>query len=98
MITENVVLETDLKKSLQHLSIDNEKYISTMLVEGAQHIIDHDLEIVQSSSDSYLSFTMKIDDELKSDIKTFCSEKNVKIKDFWNYSAYLVIKEGGQFD
>ena len=28
----------------------------------------------------------------KRDIKTFCLDKNIKIKDFWNEAAYMAIK------
>ena len=41
---------------------------------------------------------MKIDEELKKDIKSFCKMNNVKIKDFWNTVASITIKKEGEFN
>lgn len=99
MITENVMLRSDLKKQLQHLSIDTDKYISTMLIDGAKYILHNNTKISKiSSSDDCVQFTMKIDAELKNKIKGFCLDKDVKIKDFWNESAYIVLSKEGVFE
>lgn len=96
MITENVMLRSDLKKQLQHLSIDTDKYISTMLLDGAKYILNNNIKISEiSSTDNCVQFTMKIDANLKNEIKSFCFDKNVKIKDFWNESAYIVLNKKG---
>lgn len=99
MITENVMLRSDLKKQLQHLSIDTDKYISVMLIEGAKYILYNDVEVSRVSiNDTCVQFTMKIDEILKDRIKDFCSEKEIKIKDFWNESAYIVLQKKGVFE
>lgn len=99
MITENVMLRSDLKKQLQHLSIDTDKYISVMLIEGAKYILYNDTEVSRVSvNDACIQFTMKIDENLKNRIKDFCSDKEVKIKDFWNESAYIVLQKKGVFE
>lgn len=99
MITENVMLRSDLKKQLQHLSIDTDKYISVMLIEGAKYILYNDAEVSRVSiNDTCVQFTMKIDEILKDRIKDFCSEKEIKIKDFWNESAYIVLQKKGVFE
>lgn len=99
MITENIMLRSDLKKGLKHLSIDKDKYVSSMLISGAYDLMDKN-RTVQSSKyyNDFDSFTMKIDKELKDLIKTFCSEKDVKIKDFWNEVAIIVLENDGEFD
>ncbi len=98
MITENLVLYSDSKKKLKHLSIDKDIYVSTMLVNGAKYVLDNRLEVKKASSDSYEPFTMKIDEDLKRDIKLFCKLSEVKIKDFWNTVALIVIKKEGEFN
>lgn len=99
MITENVMLQSDIKKKLQHLSIDTDKYISVMLIEGAKYILQNHIEVPKiPSNDTCVQFTMKIDEELKNTIKKFCADKEIKIKDFWNESAYIVLKKKGVFE
>lgn len=98
MITENVMLRSDLKKQLQHLSIDKDEYISLMLIKGAKYILQEDKRISELNLDeNYLQFTMKIDESLKDRIKEFCSEREIKIKAFWNEAAYIVIQKNGDF-
>ena len=93
------MLRSDLKKQLQHLSIDTDKYISVMLIEGAKYILYNDAEVSRVSiNDTCVQFTMKIDEILKDRIKDFCSEKEIKIKDFWNESAYIVLQKKGVFE
>lgn len=88
MITENIVLRSDYKKDLKHLSIDMDIYVSEMLVNSAKYILSNDLEVHQTSKDfQYENFTMKIEEDLKSKIKQFCKNQDVKIKDFWNEAA-----------
>lgn len=99
MITENVMLRSDLKKQLQHLSIDTDKYISTMLIDGAEYILQNDIKISEiSSTGDCVQFTMKIDADLKNKIKGFCLDREVRIKDFWNESAYIVLRKKGVFE
>lgn len=99
MITENVMLRSELKKQLQHLSIDTNKYISVMLIEGAEYILQNNTQVSEVSvNDICDQFTMKIDEELKHRIKSFCVERDFKIKDFWNESAYIALQNGGVFE
>lgn len=98
MITENLVLYSDFKKKLKHLSIDNEIYVSVMLTNGAKYVLSNNLGIKKANFDDYEPFTMKIDEELKKDIKSFCKMNNVKIKDFWNTVASITIKKEGEFN
>ena len=97
MITENLVLYSDFKRKLKHLSIDNNIYVSTMLIDGAQYVLKNDLYIKKANFETYEPFTMKIDEDLKKDIKSFCKENNVKIKDFWNTVALITIEKEGEF-
>ena len=96
MITENIVLESDLKNKLKHLSIDEGIYVSTMLVSGAEDILEEGYGVRQTISESYDPFTMKIEDSLKTEIKKFCSDRKIRIKDFWNEAAYIAIQKYGE--
>lgn len=99
MITENVMLRSDLKKQLQHLSIDVDRYISVMLIQGAEYILKNNVDVSKTSiDDTCIQFTMKMDKDLKKQIKNFCNEKEIKIKDFWNESAYIVLEKRGVFE
>ena len=93
MITENIVLRSDYKKELKHLSIDTGIYVSKMLIDEAEIILKNNKQVSATSSDySYDPFTMRLDKMFKRDIKTFCLNKNTKIKDFWNEAAYMAIR------
>ena len=97
MITENIVLKSESKKQLKHLSIDNDIYVSTMLIDAAKYILNNDKKVVKLTYDECEPFTMKIDEGLKDQIKQFCKEKDVKIKDFWNEAADIAIQKEGVF-
>lgn len=92
MITENIVLEKDIKKSLKHLAIDKDTHVSLLLVEEANNIIENDKTLLEVNYGDMESFTMKIDQELKTKIKMFCRDKGIKIKDFWNNAARIIIE------
>lgn len=99
MITENIVLRSDYKRDLKHLSIDTDKYVSLMLIDAAKQILKNNTNIIATSPDyNYEPFTMKIDKELKKEIKMFCFEKSIKIKDFWNEAAYVAINTESEVD
>lgn len=98
MITENIVLEANLKKQLKHLAIDKNIYVSTMLINGARYFLDNNKKVAQTFFDEYEPFTMKIDENLKKEIKDFCIQKDVRIKDFWNEVAYIVVESEGVID
>ena len=94
MITENIILNSDLKKKLKHLSIDINQHVSTMLTMYAEKILEEDYYIHLTSSDEeYESFTMKIDEDLKNSIRVFCMKRGVKMKDFWNEAAFMLIQD-----
>ena len=97
MITENIVLDSDLKRDLKHLSIDIDKYVSLMLVDGAKYILDNNVNVKKIIANSYEPFTMKIDEGLKNKIKIFCKNEDIRIKDFWNEAGFIAIEKGGMF-
>ena len=97
MITENIVLKSESKKQLKHLSIDKDIYVSIMLTNAAEYILHNDTKVVRLTYDDCEPFTMKIDKDLKDQIKQFCYEKDVKIKDFWNEAADIAIQKEGVF-
>lgn len=96
MITENIILRLDLKKKLKHLAIDNDTHVSLMLIDGADFVMNGNKPVPEvSSEDDFEAFTMKIDKEFKGKIKEFCRQQDVKIKDFWNEVAYIVVEMEG---
>ena len=97
MITENIVLKSESKKQLKHLSIDKNIYVSTMLIDAAKYILRNDKKVMRLTYNDCEPFTMKIDENLKIQIKQFCHEKDVKIKDFWNEAADIAINKEGVF-
>lgn len=97
MITENIVLKSTSKRQLKHLSIDNDIYVSTMLVDAAKYILNNEKKVMRLSYDDCEPFTMKINEDLKTEIKQFCQENDVKIKDFWNEAADIAIQKEGVF-
>lgn len=97
MITENIVLRSDSKKQLKHLGIDKNVHVSDMLVNGAIFVLKNDFAVHDFVYEDCEGFTMKIDQDLKRQIKQFCKDKGIKIKDFWNEVADITIKMNGDF-
>lgn len=91
MITENIVMDKEIKKKLKHLAIDQNTHVSLMLVDKADKMIKYDANVPDFNSDSIESFTMKIDEDLKRRIKVFCKDKDIRIKDFWNEAARSIV-------
>lgn len=98
MITENLVLHPDSKKKLKHLSIDKDIYVSVMLINGAKYVLKNNLKLKRTLFSNYDPFTMKIDENLKKEIKVFCKENDLRIKDFWNAIALIAIEKEGEFN
>lgn len=93
MKTENVILDKDTKKELKHLAVDTHQTVSTMLINKANYVLNNDVKILKIHFEEVESFTMKIDETLKDKVKVFCKDKDIRIKDFWNAVANMVIED-----
>lgn len=92
MITDNIFLETDLKRQLKHMSIDSGVHVSTMLIEEAERVINVDYPIKELYKNSdYDTFTMKVDPDFKEKVRQFCEERDLSFKKFWNTVALNVV-------
>lgn len=98
MITENIVLQSDLKKELKHLAIDKDTHVSLMLMDGAKYVLDNNKKVERIDFDSYEAFTMRIDKVFKLRIRQFCNENDIRMKDFWNEVAHIIVKTKGVLD
>lgn len=98
MITENIILREDYKKQLKHLSIDTDIHVSSMLINSAKYILHNNKDIQPTLMEMDAPFTMRIEKDLKKEIKEFCKDKQIRIKDFWNEAAYIAIDFKGDFN
>ena len=53
LITENIVLRSDYKKELKHLSIDTGIYVSKMLIDEAEIILKNNKQVISYKLDLF---------------------------------------------
>ena len=76
------------------MAIDNDRSVTSILIEEAMQILNNNMDILPfPSDDDYQTFTMKIDKDFKKTIKRFCLKKNIRIKDFWNEAAVMSLQK-----
>lgn len=98
MITDNIFLETDLKRQLKHMSIDSGVHVSTMLIEEAERVVNVDYPIKELYNNAdYDTFTMKVDPDFKEKVRQFCEERDVSFKKFWNTVALNVVNDSEEY-
>ena len=81
---ENIELSSQLKHDFKVMSTKENKYMKDLILEEAREILDSNLSIPSvDRSEQYTSLIISIPENLKQEIKDYCSMNDVRIRDFW---------------
>ena len=81
---ENIELSSKLKHDFKVMSTKENKYMKDLILYEAHEILDNRLDVpTVDRAENYTSLIIDLDDELKEDIKDYCSGNDIRIRDFW---------------
>ena len=86
MIKENIELSKESKKKLKIIAAEEEKTMRDLVLFEAAEIIGWDLDVEKTErepKESRTGLLINIPQESKDDIRLFCWDKEVRIRDFW---------------
>lgn len=81
---ENIELNSQQKHDFKVMSTKENKYMKDLIIDEAKEILELDLSVpFLERSDDYTSLIISIPEELKEEVKNYCSQNNIRIRDFW---------------
>lgn len=92
---ENIELKDSDKIKLKTVAAKNVTHMKDLLLEEARLIIENDYNIPRVDREDEkdrASLIIKVDDDFKDEIKTFCSVRSVRIRDFWVECVQRVLR------
>lgn len=95
MIKENLELKKESKKKLKVIAAEEEKTMRDLVLFEAAEIIGWDLDVEETErepKESRTGLLINIPQESKDDIRLFCRDKELKIRDFWVQTVNNVIE------
>ena len=95
MIKENIELSKESKKKLKVIAAEREKTMRDLVLFEAAEIIGWDSRVEETKrepKETRTGLLMNIPQESKDDIRLFCRDREIKIKDFWIQSVNNVIE------
>lgn len=90
---ENIELKVEDKVQLKIISAKLTKHMKDLIIDEAHEIIDNndDIPLVKREVNR-TSLIIKLDDDFKEEIRTFCDIQSVRIRDFWVECVNRIIK------
>lgn len=95
MIKENLELNKESKKKLKVIAAEQEKTMRDLVLFEAAEIIGWDLDVEETErepKESRTGLLINIPQESKDDIRLFCRDREIRIRDFWTQTVSNVIK------
>lgn len=92
---ENIELKNSDKIKLKTVAAQKEAHMKNLLLDEAHLIIDNNYSVPRVDREeeaNRASLIIKIDDDFKEDIKTFCDVHSVRIRDFWVECVHRIIR------
>ena len=84
ILQENVELSAENKQRLKIYAAEQNESMKDLLLSEARQIIDMNAYVpAVDRAEDYTTLIINISDEFKSEIKSFCNQKGVRIRDFW---------------
>lgn len=83
---ENIELKNSDKIQLKTIAAQEVQHMKDLILNEAHDIINNDYDVprVEREDESErTSLIIKVDDEFKNQIKTFCNVHSIRIRDFW---------------
>jgi len=91
---ENIELNSDVKIKLKTISVQKSEHMRDMIVSQAHKIIDNNEFVPRTERDEdRTSLIISVKNDFKEEIKTFCSLKDIRIRDFWVECVNRIIGE-----
>ena len=93
---ENIELKVEDKIQLKIISAKLTEHMKDLIINEAHAIIDNneDVPLVKREINR-TSLIIKLDDDFKEEIRTFCDIHSIRIRDFWVECVNRIIKRYG---
>lgn len=95
IIKESIELGKESKKKLKIIAAEVEKTMRDLVLFEAAEIIGWDLEVEKSErepKETRTGLLINIPQEAKDDVRLFCREKEIRIRDFWVQAVKNTLK------
>ena len=86
VMQENIELKITDKIELKTISAQKLVHMKDLILNEAHDIIDNDYTVPRvdrEEESDRTSLIIKVDDDFKEEIKTYCDVHSVRIRDFW---------------
>lgn len=94
MTLENIELEANTKTKIKIISAEKDIPMKKLITKEAKNIIDEKKDIPLTERETNRShLIIDINPTLKKKIKTYCEDKEVRIRDFWVECANQIINK-----
>lgn len=81
---ENIELSLEDKKRFKVYAAEKDISMKDLILEEAHHVIEEDAFIpLTDRADDYTSLIIDIPSDFKTEIKSFCIQKDIRIRDLW---------------
>lgn len=95
MIKENLELSKADKKKLKIIAAEQEKTMKDLLLFEVAEIIGWDLDVKKTErepKETRTGLLMNIPQEAKDDIRLFCRDREIRIRDLWTQAVNNTIE------
>lgn len=95
VLQENIELKNTKKIQLKTISAQKVTHMKDLILSEAHIIINNDYTVPRTpreEEENRASLIIKIDDDFKEEIKTFCDVHSVRIRDFWVECVERIIR------
>ncbi len=95
MIKENIELSKESKKKLKIIAAEQEKTMRDLILFEAAEIIGWDLDVEKKPrelKETRTGLLINIPQESKDDIRLFCRDREIRIRDFWVQALNNIFK------
>lgn len=91
---ENIELNSNVKIKLKTISVQQSEHMRDLIIKQAHKIIDNNEYVPRTErDDDRTSLIIAVKNDFKENIKTFCSIKDIRIRDFWVECVNRIIRE-----
>lgn len=81
---ENIELSAEDKKRFKVLSVKKDISMKDLILEEAHNVIEEEAFIPSlDRAEDYTSLIIDIPKEFKEEIKSFCNQRDIRIRDLW---------------
>lgn len=95
MIKESLELSKESKKKLKIIAAEQEKTMRDLVLFEAAEIIGWDLDVEKTQrepKETRTGLLMNIPQEAKDDIRLFCRDREIRIRDLWTQAVNNTIE------